>query len=181
MSESRSAYRYALAILEVAEETKQLDRVGEDLALIGNAIKESREFYLFLRSPIVNKDKKEHLLGEVFNGKICDLTMKFIILVTHKGRERHLIEIIREFNALRDQRLGIINVSVKTASTLTQDQRKRLVERIQTVTKKSVRLDETLEPQLIGGFTVQYEDTVWDGSVRRQLETLRERLIGGAA
>jgi F-type H+-transporting ATPase subunit delta len=178
MSESRSAYRYALAILEVAEETKQLERVGEDLAIIGNAIKESREFYLFLKSPIVNKDKKKRLLGEVFKNKVSELTMKFILLVTHKGRESFLPEIIRQFNALRDQRLGIINVTVKTASTFTQDQRKRLVDRIEAFTKKSVRLGEILEPQLIGGFTVQYEDTVWDGSVKRQLENLRECLVG---
>jgi F-type H+-transporting ATPase subunit delta len=179
MSESRSAYRYALAILGVAEETKQLERVGKDLALIGNAIKESREFHLFLKSPIVNKDKKKRLLGEVFKDKVSELTMKFILLVTHKGREIILPDIIKQFNALHDQRLGIINVKVKSVSSFTVDQRKQLVDRIQTVTKKSVRLEEALEPQLIGGFTVQYEDTVWDGSVRRQLESLRERLIGG--
>jgi F-type H+-transporting ATPase subunit delta len=180
MSESRSAYRYALAVLGVAEEIKQLDRVGTDLALIGNAIKESREFHLFLKSPVVNKDKKKRLLGEVFKDKISELTMKFILLLADKGRETILPEIIKQFNMLHDQRLGIINVRVKSASTFTADQRKQLVDRIQAVTKKSVRLDEALEPQLIGGFTVQYEDTVWDGSVRRQLETLRERLVSGS-
>lgn len=181
MAESRSSYRYALAVIGVAEEIKQLDRVRDDFAVVSKAIGESREFALFLKSPIVNQSTKKKLLETVFKSSVSDLTLKFMLLITDKGREMLLPEIIRQFNSLYDQRRGMINVSVKSAAKLSPEQQKQLSDRLQKITGKSVRLAEELDPKLIGGFTVQYEDTVWDGSVKRQLEALREKLAGGTA
>jgi len=181
MADSRASYRYALAVLGVAEEIKQLDRVRDDFSLIGKTIDDSREFALFLKSPVISQGKKKQLLEIVFKQSVCDLTMKFIVLITNKGREMLLPEIIRQFMLLYNQRHGIIDVAVKTAAKMTTDQQKILSDRLQKITGKSVRFTELLDPKLIGGFTVQYEDTVWDGSVKHQLETLREQLVGGAA
>ncbi|MFI5252368.1 MAG: ATP synthase F1 subunit delta [Bacteroidota bacterium] len=181
MSESRSAHRYAAAIIGVAIELKQLDVVSSDFNLMKNVIQSSKEFSLFLKSPIIDKEKKKKVLEDVFKGKMTDVTMKFIILITQKGRETILPEIIRQFDILRDKQLGIISVTLRSVTKINPDQRTKLIDSIQSVTKKTVRLNEVIDAQLIGGFSVQYEDTVWDGSVRRQLETLRGRLIGGVA
>jgi F-type H+-transporting ATPase subunit delta len=181
MSEFRAAYRYALALIGVAEEIKRLDEVSRDLASIENLAKESREFLVFLKSPIVNSEKKKRMLNEIFLGKLGDLTMKFVQLLAAKGREALLPEIIKQFYALRDEHLGILHVRARAAVALKPDQERQLIAQLEAVTKKNVRLTCVTDASLKGGFIVQHDDTVWDASVRRQLEVLRERFVEGTA
>ncbi|HEV8539471.1 MAG TPA: ATP synthase F1 subunit delta [Bacteroidota bacterium] len=179
MSEFRAAYRYALALLGVAEEVKKLDAVSADIASIESLVRDSREFLVFLRSPVVNSEKKKKLLKEIFQGKVSDVTLKFVALLAAKGRERLLPEIMKQFAKLRDARLGILNVKARTAVAFKPEQERELVARLEAATKKKVRLSFVIDPSLKGGFMVQHDDTVWDASVRRQLELLRERFTEG--
>ena len=181
MSEFRAAYRYALALLGVAEEMKKLDDVSRDLASIEKLIKDSREFFLFLKSPVVNSEKKKRTLTEILEGRMSDVTMKFVLLLASKGREALLPEITQQFNRLRDERLGILHVTTRTAVAFKPEQEKQLISQIEAATKKKVRLSYVVDPSLKGGFMVQHDDTVWDASVRHQLEVLRERFVEGTA
>ena len=179
MSETRAAYRYALAILGVAEETKNLDVVSKDFEFLDKLIRETKEFAVFLKSPVVTAEKKKRVLMEILKGSVSDLTMTFIMLLASKDREGLLPELIRQFSRLRDQRLGILDVTARASVKFTDAQEQNLVRQIEQATKKKVRMNVVLAPELKGGFTVQFEDTVWDASVRRQLEVLRLRLVEG--
>ena len=64
---------------------------------------------------------------------------------------------------------------------LNEDQEKKLIAQLETATKKKIRLTYVTDASLKGGFVVQHDDTVWDASVRRQLEVLRERFVEGTA
>ena len=179
MSEYRAASRYATAILGVAQEVNKLDDVSKDFQLIEKLVVGSREFVSFLKSPVVNSEKKKKTLTEIFEGKVADLTMKFILLLASKGREGLLPEITRQFYRLRDVRLGILRVMARTTVPFTPKQEQELREQLEKVTKKKVHLKFVIDPALRGGFTVHHEDTVWDASVRHQLEVLRERFVNG--
>ena len=181
MSEFRAAYRYALALIGVAEEVKKLDEVSRDLASLENLLKESREFLVFLRSPIVNREKKKRTIDQIFEGKLGDVTMKFVHLLAAKGREGLLPEIIKQFAKLRDEHLGILQVTARTAIAFKPDQERQLIAQLEAATKKKIRLTYIPDASLRGGFIVQHDDTVWDASVRRQLEVLRERFVEGTA
>jgi F-type H+-transporting ATPase subunit delta len=179
MSEYKAAYRYALALIGVAEETKALDAVNKDLAYVEALHKESSEFMSFLKSPVVNKEKKKSVFTELLSNKVSDVTLKFILLMTSRDREGILPEIIQQFYRLRDERLGILNVTVRTASKFSETQERSLVNQLEQSTKKKIRLHFVMDPSLKGGFTVQHEDTVWDASVRHQLDVLRLRFAAG--
>jgi F-type H+-transporting ATPase subunit delta len=181
MSEFRASYRYALAMIGVAEELKKLDEVNKDFEFLEKLINQSDELRLFLKSPVVNAEKKKRLLAEIFQGKVNDSTMKFMILLASKGREGLLPEIIRQFYRLRDEHLGILNVMAKTAVKFTEAQEKQLVSQLEHVTKKKIRISYLVDPSLKGGFTVRHEDTVWDASVSHQLELLRQQFAEGTA
>ncbi|MBI3195760.1 MAG: F0F1 ATP synthase subunit delta [Ignavibacteriae bacterium] len=180
MKNTRAAYRYALALLGVAEETKQLDAVSNDFIMMDSVINQTREFLLFLKSPIINKEKKKRVLDEVFKGNVSQTTSLFLRLMTTKNRENILPEIIHQFNKLRDERLGILNTEVRSAVVLSKEQQQAIIEQMKKRTGKSIRLKMKQDPSVIGGFMIQYEDTVVDGSVRRQLEVLAERFASGA-
>jgi F-type H+-transporting ATPase subunit delta len=73
--------------------------------------------------------------------------------------------------------LGIVNVHVLAAAELSEQQTAQLEQRFEAYSKKKVRIDVSLDPKLIGGFIARIGDTVFDGSVKRQLELLRKRFI----
>ncbi len=179
MSNTRAAHRYALALIEAASEASSLDAVSGDLDLLGRLIASSPDFRAFLRSPIVTNEKKKQILTEILKNKINTLTLQFLLMTAAKNREGLLPEIIRQFTLLRDERLGILNVAVQSAVAMTGEQEKTLSRQLAKVTGKKIRMTSVIDKSLRGGFTVQYDDTVWDASVRRQLENLRLRFAAG--
>jgi F-type H+-transporting ATPase subunit delta len=180
MTHSRASIRYAAALLGIAVERNELDAVANDVASLERTVAGSPDFASFLRSPVINKERKKKALREVLAGRTGGTVAAFCLLLASKAREALLPEILGQFLRLRDERLGIINVAARSATEFSPEQKARLGERIGAVTGKKVRLTVERDPALIGGFTVQYEDTVWDASVRRQLELLRARLVAGA-
>lgn len=180
MVNSRASHRYALALIEAAPDDETLATVSADFDLLGRLIAAAPDFRAFLRSPVVTNEKKKQILTEILKGKIAPLTLTFVLLTASKNREALLPEIIRQFYLLRDERLGILNVSVQSAVALTLEQEKTLTRQLGKVTGKKIRLAATINRALQGGFTVEYDDTVWDASVRRQLENLRHRFATGA-
>jgi F-type H+-transporting ATPase subunit delta len=163
----------------LAEELQQLDRISEDLQLLQNTIRDSREFVVFLKSPVVKSAKKQVVLETLFEGKLHSSTQAFLRLLASKGREDCLDQILAEFSRLRDDKLGIVSVDVKAAVELTGEQSSALSKSFQGAAKKKVRVSFTLDKALTGGFIARVGDTVFDASVRRQLELLRERFARG--
>lgn len=179
MADIRAAKRYAEALMSAAEEKKLLDRVTEDMQTLGRMVSESREMILFLKSPVIRTEKKAAILREILGKKLHDLTMSFVILLAEKGREGILPEIGTQFFALRDERLGIVSVEIKAAEEIPKDQHDRIQKRFEGLTQKKVRLAFSIDKQLKGGFLARVGDTVFDGTVKRQLELLKERFDKG--
>lgn len=175
MAHSRVAQRYAEALLQFAEEEKKLDAVLADCTVLQQATAASHELQLFLKSPVIKKEKKQEILTSLFRGKISEGMLHFLLLVVEKGRESLLPSILEEFRKLYNDRKGIVEIHVRTAVPLTHEQEQKLVERFRSYTKKDVRLLTTIDTHILGGFVARYGDTLFDGSVRHQLEILRER------
>ena len=170
MSNLRTANRYAEALMTTAEELHILKDVSDDLTVIRRIINES-----FLKSPVVKKEKKQQVFETTFGKAIQPLTLKFLSLLAEKGREDILLDIIEAFFRLQDETLGIVNVYVKAAAELSAQQTVQLERRFEAYSKKKVHVDVSLDSKLIGGFIVRIGDTMFDGSVKRQLELLRKR------
>jgi F-type H+-transporting ATPase subunit delta len=173
MSTLRIANRYAEALMTAAEERHVLKNVGDDLAEIQQTLKGSREFQLFLKSPVIKKEKKRQVVEAVFGKSVQPLTLQFLSLLLEKEREDVLASIIEAFFRMQDEALGIVNVHVNAATELSSQQLAQLERRFETYSNKKVRIDVNLNSQLIGGFIARIGDTMFDGSVKRQLELLR--------
>jgi F-type H+-transporting ATPase subunit delta len=179
MVSTRVTRRYARAFLGLGEEQQQLDRIVQDFEVLQRTAKESREFLLFLKSPVIKKEKKKEVFSTLFRGTLGPLTSAFVTLLIDKGREDILPHIITQFFALREERLGIVSVEVKAATELTDEQLKVVRRRFEGFTKKTVRIVFSLDTHLKGGFLARVGDTVYDGSVRHQLELMRARFHEG--
>lgn len=175
MKQTRVARRYAQALMDLSEDTKILERLSEDLRFLERMMKESRDFTVFLKSPIIKKRRKQQIMTELFAKQISPLTLSFVDLLVVKGREDILDQIIGQFFILQDDRLGIVALDVRAVVEFDVDQRRLLEQRFEHLTKKRVRMTMSLDKQLRGGFVARMGDTVYDGSVKRQLELLREK------
>ena len=175
------ARRYALALYEEAEAQGQVETVDSDVETLHSALDGSRDLAAVFASPIISREKKEAVLGRLFNGKVSDLTMRFIGLMVAKQREELLPETVRTYAALRDERLRIVEATVKSAQPLATDEADRLRQRLEAQAGKTVRMRMVVDPSLIGGLVVRMGDVVYDRSVSHQLKTLHAQLQERAA
>ena len=175
------ARRYALALYEEAEAQGQVETVDSDVETLHSALDGSRELEAVFASPVISREKKEAVLGRLFEGKVSDLTMRFVGLMVSKQREELLPATVRAYAALRDERLGVVEATVRSAQPLASDEADRLRQRLESQTGKTVRMRMQVDPDLIGGLVVRVGDVVYDRSVSHQLKTLRAQLLERAA
>lgn len=179
MKATRVARRYARALMMTADSNAAIDSIAADLELLRSALAASRELRLLLASPVVSVPRKKSILRELFAQRIEATTMTFLELLVEKQREALLADIIQQFFALRDESYGIVNVDVSAAVELTPQQTQRLMEKLERLTSKKVRVRFSLDRALRGGLKVKIGDTVLDASLQHQLEMLREQLAHG--
>jgi F-type H+-transporting ATPase subunit delta len=177
MKKTRVARRYANALMSLAEELKVVDRLAADMEMVGLTLRGSREFRLFLASPVVSRPRKKKVIKELFGAAVAAPTFAFVNLLIDKQREAQLGEIVEQFAALRDERQGIVGAAVSSAVELTPAQQQEIKKRLEQYTRKNIRLQLVRDAGLRGGIVVRIGDTVLDASVRRQLERLRECFV----
>ncbi len=173
MSNTRLSYRYAKALLDLAVEKQQLQEVHKDVLLLNNALDNSRDFSLLVKSPIIKADKKMAILDRLFNGKINVITQSFLGIMVRKHRESYLHEVADAFLAQYNQLQQIVSARLTTAEPVGEEvvqQIKNLV--IQRTGKKNVELLVKSDPFLIGGFILEYEDKLMDTSIQQKLQDL---------
>jgi F-type H+-transporting ATPase subunit delta len=179
MKNVRVARRYAQALMTIAEEQKVVDGVADDLKAIAALLADSRDLRALLLSPLVREAKKKAVFRELWETRVNRTTMAFILLLAHKQREHVLMDVIHEYTRLRDEKLGLVEAHVQTAVPMNAAQEKDLGAHLSRSTGKQVRVRAMVDPAIRGGLMVRIGDTVVDGSVRRQLERLRERFREG--
>jgi F-type H+-transporting ATPase subunit delta len=179
MKNSRVARRYASALLDEADQQKLTDVITRDLNLIAKTLSESREFRRFVVSPVVSESKKKKVFEELFGKRMSAQVLSFVNFLISKHREALLADIVEQFDALRDEKLGFINVNVTSAVEMLPPQERALQDQLERYTRKKVRVRFSLDKRIKGGLVVKIGDTVLDSSIRNQLELLRERLVHG--
>jgi F-type H+-transporting ATPase subunit delta len=174
------ASRYAKSLMELAMEHKKLDAVRDDMRLIHKTCEENREFLLFLESPVIKTDKKLEVLSALFKGKISDLTLSFLTLVTKKHRESYVSEVASAFEEQYRKNQNIFSAVVTSAKGLDDTTRKKVLDLVKSQMKGEVELVEKVDPATVGGFILRIGDKQIDKSVARQLSNLKKELINNS-
>ena len=105
------------------------------------------------------------------------MAKQFILLIAEKERAALLSSITLSFFALYNQAAGIIEVTLRSAYQLRNNQLESIIKTLEDITKKHVKLHTEVTPALLGGITIQMEDTVIDGSVLHKLNKLEHTLL----
>lgn len=177
MNQVQSARRYALAFVKTAQSRSLLTRAHEDLSALQIALFESEQLQKTLTNPVYTAGEKKQILRRLFEKDFHPLTLDFLNLICEKRREDILPEIITEFMRQWDEITGALHIQVTTAHALNPDQTEMLRLQIQKATGKQPVFTFELDPNLIGGVKLQIGSRILDGSVRRQMERLKEEFL----
>jgi F-type H+-transporting ATPase subunit delta len=177
MSDFNITSRYSNALIALSEEKNTFSRAAADIELIFNTLKDSRDLRLMLSSPVIKSVKKIEILTEIFSAHVSQDTLNYIIFIVNKKREDLLFKILYRFLQLKDEKLGLINIDVKSAAKFDEIQMDAMKVKLADYTQKKVRIDFSVEENLIGGFVAKVGDTVLDGSVKQQLKNLKKQLL----
>lgn len=177
MIEIKLGDRYAKSILGLAEERKEVELVRDDFELIESVCESNPDFLAMLRSPLIGSDKKQKVLDLVFGGKLSKMTSEFISIVIRKKREKYLFDIAVRFGELYDRTHNITRAIVTSATALSDAQRKTIQELVEKQMETSLKLEEQIDPELIGGFTLKIGDTLFDGSISSRFRELKKEFL----
>lgn len=178
MSVTRIATRYAKSLLELAIDRNAVEPVHADMDTLRSAV-QNRDLYLMLKSPIVHADKKTAVLHALLEGKINPLTMAYLDLLVNKGREMYLPEIATEFVQQFKKLKRITSVRVISAAPLSdavlQGLRSKLL--ASGLTTENLEIETAVDPELIGGFVLEFDNNRYDASVANKLAELRSEFL----
>ena len=170
--------RYAATLLEAAEESSVLDAVRSDVRGLRQTLEQSEELAAFVGNRYMSSTLQRGALERLFGGRVQSLTLSFLLLLTERRRTDLLPEMLELFEALCDERSGVISAEVRSAVPLGEDQIGRLRQRLAEISGKEVRLQVEVDPAIRGGAVARIGDTVYDGSVATYLERLHRHLVG---
>lgn len=174
---SNVAQVYAQALLGLAEEAEAAESVLEELEGLRALLDRLPELERLFASPLVEPEDKARMLEERLRGRAGDLVVDCLQVMNRKGRLGLVRELVAAYRELYEEARGIVGVRVVTAVPLTDEQRREIAEVASRITGKRARLDESVDPSLLGGVVLYADDRKLDASVRRRVEEVGERLL----
>jgi F-type H+-transporting ATPase subunit delta len=182
MTDGGAARRYAHALFDVASRTDAVTAVQRDLANLAAAIASHDELRHVLEAPAIPPEKKRDILGSLLQqaGPAAAETSRLLVLLADRDRLTLLPEIAAAFQARQRLAARTVSAAVTTAVPLDEAGRAALARALGQATGLTVSVTERVDPAIIGGVVAQVGSLVFDGSVARQLERMRERLLAEA-
>jgi F-type H+-transporting ATPase subunit delta len=170
--------RYAEAAFEVALRDGQLDRWRDDLALAAEML-ERPEVQPVVVSPAIPLAQRQAVVGALLERRVQPGALRLVNLLVTRGRVRDLGRVSEEYQRLLNAHRGIVTATVTSAVPLTADETAEIRARVEAMAGSAVELRSEVDPDLLGGLTIQVRDRLLDASIRGRLERLRDQLQAG--
>lgn len=176
MQNPRLAFRYAKSLIDIAQEMNVLEAVLDDMELIQQICHSNHDLVLMLKSPIVKADKKAAVLHAVLDGRTQQVTLSFVDLLVSKGRENYLPEIAEAFYTQYKEMKSIRTVQLTTAVAIDEQLKSLIYDKVAaSVQDGHVELKTDVDADLIGGFTLEIDNKLFDASIRRDLADIKKQ------
>jgi F-type H+-transporting ATPase subunit delta len=180
MRDPTIARNYAEALVSLASKAKDLTGWGTMISDFADAITRDERLRLFLESPRVSVDQKNDVIAKAFQDRMPRLFVRFLQSVIRHRRHALIPEIAIQYHALVDEIEGRVHAQVTVSRDPDKKLAKVVTERLSKVLGKSVVPHFMVDESILGGTVIRIGDTVMDGSVRRKLARLRQRMLQGA-
>lgn len=178
------ATRYATALVDAILASKgeaEPRAVAGQLGTLADLIRDSADLRNVLHSPAIPTEKKNAVMAKLAESiGMGRMLRNFVAIVVRKRRSNLFGQIRAAFEKVLDERMGVLEAKVASASPMSDASQQALEAQLSRLTGKKVRATYSVDPDLLGGVTARIGSTVYDGSVRGQLESLRRKLTASA-
>jgi F-type H+-transporting ATPase subunit delta len=180
LSNARLSRRYAKALFDLGRQDGAYLKYGKELNEVVTSFKASPDFRHVMSSPVFTVDVRKKILEAVLNkGGVSSMIRNFLNLLVDKNRIGSLESINDSYLRLTDEASNISHAEITTARPLKKETLDRVIKTFEVITSRSIRAEVKEDPAIIGGIIVKIGDTFWDGSIKAQMEGLRESLGRG--
>ena len=168
--------RYARALLKCATEQKIEEKVYQEMQTLAQRYLQVPELRFTIDNPMLAKDKKESLVVTACGGDISPLTKRFISLVLAEDRESTLQFMATSYITLYRKQKNITRGKLITAVAVTPQIEKKMRQKVESRTQGTVEFQTEINPDIIGGFILEYDTYRMDASIQNQLRNILTQL-----
>lgn len=180
MSTETIARRYSIALADAVAGSDETDKVKAELESWGELLTQSTDLQTVFGNPAIAHANKEKVLEALIaKAKPLKTTANFLKVLLQNGRLADLGEINERFATVLDERNGIVSAEIISARELPASERAEFEKNLEKVTGKKVVISYAINKDIIGGVVTRIGSTVYDGSVKTKLESLKEQLVNG--
>lgn len=169
MIKSQVGRRYSKAIFDIAEEKNQVKEIYELLNSAMVLYRTDKEFKNFIRNPLISNEEKKLVLNEIF-GKDNRDNLNILLYILDKGRINCIKYIVAEYLKIYYRKNRILDVRATFTKELTDEQKKKLINKLSQKTGKEINLEIKIDKNILGGGIIRIGDKIIDGSIRRELD-----------
>ena len=169
MIKSQVGRRYSKAIFEIAEEKNQVKEIYEILNSAMVLYRTDKEFKNFILNPLIDNEQKKSVLNEIF-GKDNSENLNILLYILDKGRMNCIKYIVAEYLKIYYKKNRILDVRATFTKELTDEQKKKLINKLSQKTGKEINLEIKIDKNILGGGIIRIGDKIIDGSIRRELD-----------
>ena len=173
---SQIATSYAQGLYSLAKEENITQSVLEQMEMLAEGFREEPAFLRLLAAPDLTKGQRCQILDDSFRGKIQPYLLNFMKILTEKGYIRYFGACCEAYRQQYNLDNGILPVRAVTAVPLSQEQSRKLTEKLQKLTGKTVALTNRVDPRCLGGVRLDYDGKRVDGTVQSRLDSVRDLL-----
>ena len=167
---------YARALFEMAQAEGVVSRVEKELFRLRELLKKNPDLLEFLKDPNIKHEGKRQALNDLFQGRVHPLVLNALITLSDQDRAGRVLHVIEEFSACAADATQKVSGEVTTAIPVDDVTLNRLAAELSRVTGKNVQLFQKVDPSILGGAIIQVGEEIIDGSLRRKLDQIKERL-----
>jgi F-type H+-transporting ATPase subunit delta len=179
MIEGSLSRRYTKALFQLAREAGQEEKIGQEVVQFYSAYSSS-ELQRVLINPAFAIDTRKKILTQVTQSQqLAPLTVHFLSLLLERDRLSYLPGIVSCYRRLLNEAKGRVDAKVVSPGALEPEMVERLRERLRGISSKDIVLQQETDPSLLGGLLIELEGKIYDGSIRTQLEMMKQRIARG--
>lgn len=177
MSNTIVAKRYAVALFEIAKEKNTLDSMIEEARSVKEVFSSNVELLTFLKHPKVTFQQKKDLLTEAF-ANVSNEMKNTLLLMVERQRTPEIAQMAADFVELTNDEKSIADAQVYTTRPLTDAEREAVSSVFAAkVGKQSLRIENIVDREIIGGMKLRIGNRIFDGSVSGKLSRLERQLL----
>ena len=168
--------RYARALLKSATDQKLEDAVYQEMMTVAKSYLDVPALRHTIDNPMLSKDKKEALLIVAAGEKPCTLTKSFIALVLKEDRENVMQFMANSYITLYRKQKNVIRGKLTTAARVSAETEQKMRQMVESKTNGTVEFETEVNPDIIGGFILEYDTYRMDASVKSKLNNILNTL-----